>query len=196
MSEQPIDYATRQRKIRKVAMLLGLVALGMLGFGYVLVPIYNVMCKAFGINGKTNEKPIAYNAEDPVDKNRWVTIEFVTSRNNQMPWEFNPLVKKIRVHPGDINRVAFYAKNTSDHEMTVQAIPSVTPGLAAKHLKKTECFCFTQQTLGAGESMDMPVMFHIDRDLPKEVNEMTLSYTMFDITHMKHKKVSNAGKIS
>lgn len=196
MNNQPIDYATRQRKIRRLAMLLGLVALGMLGFGYVLVPIYNVMCKAFGINGKTNEQPISYNASNPIDKSRWITIEFVTSRNNQMPWEFTPLVKKIRVHPGEISRIAFFAKNDSDHEMTVQAIPSVTPGLAAKHLKKTECFCFTQQTLKAGESMDMPVLFHIDRDLPKDVNEMTLSYTMFDITHMKRKKNANAGKIS
>ena len=196
MNNQPIDYAARQRKIRRLAMLLGLVAMGMLGFGYVLVPIYNVMCKAFGINGKTNEQPISYNAADPIDKSRWVTIEFVTSRNNQMPWEFTPLVKKIRVHPGEISRIAFFAKNDSDHEMTVQTIPSVTPGLAAKHLKKTECFCFTQQTLKAGESMDMPVLFHIDRDLPKDVNEMTLSYTMFDITHMKRKKNANAGKIS
>jgi cytochrome c oxidase assembly protein subunit 11 len=191
-----IDIAGRQRKNRRLAWALALVALGMIGFGYALVPIYNVMCKAFGINGKTNEAPIAYDGSDPIDKSRWVTIEFVTSRNNQMPWDFHPVVKKIRVHPGDINRVAFYAKNNSDHEMIVQAIPSVTPGLAAKHLKKTECFCFTQQMLRAGESMDMPVLFHIDRDLPQEVHEMTLSYTLFDITHMKHKKNLQAGKIS
>lgn len=196
MSIQPFDQLARQRKIRRHAWLLGLIAIAMIGFGFALVPLYNVMCKAFGINGKTNEAPIAYNGEDSVDKSRWVTIEFVTSRNNQMPWDFHPLVRKIRVHPGDINRVAFYAKNNSDHEMMVQAIPSVTPGLAAKHLKKTECFCFTQQTLKAGESMDMPVLFHIDRDLPKDVNELTLSYTMFDITNMKHKKNANAGKIS
>lgn len=196
MAKRSMDDAVRQRKIRRLAWLLGLVAVAMIGFGYALVPIYNVMCKAFGINGKTNAAPIAYNAEDPVDKSRWVTIEFVTSRNNQMPWEFYPLVKKIRIHPGDINRVAFYAKNTTDHEMTIQAIPSVTPGYAAKHLKKTECFCFTQQTLKAGESMDMPVLFHIDRDLPKEVNELTLSYTMFDITNKKFNKKATSGKIS
>ncbi len=190
------DLAARQRKIRRLSWMLAMVAVGMLGFGYALVPIYNVMCKALGINGKTNEKPIAYDGSDPIDKSRWVTIEFVTSRNNQMPWDFQPLVKKIRVHPGDINRIAFYAKNNSDHAMVVQAIPSVSPGLAAKHLKKTECFCFTQQELDAGESMDMPVLFHIDKDLPKEVNEMTLSYTMFDITHMKHRKNSKAGRIS
>lgn len=196
MAEHAVDYAVKQRKNRRLACLLALVAIAMIGFGFALVPIYNVMCKAFGINGKTNEAPIAYNAEDPVDKSRWVTIEFVTSRNNQMPWDFYPLVKKIRVHPGDINRVAFYAKNNTEHEMTVQTIPSVTPGYAAKHLKKTECFCFTQQTLKAGESMDMPVLFHIDRDLPKEVNELTLSYTMFDITNKKFKAKASPGKIS
>lgn len=86
------------------------------------------------------------------------------------------------MHPGEIVKLAFYAENKTDYTMTVQAIPSVTPGIAAKYLKKTECFCFTQQTLNGHEAMNMPLLFHLDTDLPKNVNTVTLSYTLFDVT--------------
>jgi len=91
-------------------------------------------------------------------------------------------IKKIKIHPGEVAKLAFYAENQSDHRMTVQAIPSVTPGIAAKYVKKTECFCFTQQTLNAHEGMNMPLLFHLDRDLPSTVKTLTLSYTLFDVT--------------
>ena len=91
-------------------------------------------------------------------------------------------MKSVKVHPGENKKVAFYAENETDNDMIVQAIPSVTPGIAAKHLKKTECFCFTKQMMKKKQGMSWPLLFHIDRDLPKKVRTVTLSYTLFDIT--------------
>ena len=113
---------------------------------------------------------------------REVVVEFVATNHGGVPWEFYPRVAKLKVHPGAITRLAFYAENKSDHSMTVQAIPSVTPGIAAKYLKKTECFCFTRQTLNAHEAMDMPLLFHLDNDLPINIKTITLAYTLFDVS--------------
>lgn len=154
----------------------------MFGFGFALIPIYNSLCKSLGINGKTNTAAIAYEEGMKVDKNREVLVEFVATNNSSLPWDFYPTTKKIRVHPGEIARLSFYAENKSGRPMTVQAIPSVTPGLAAKYLKKTECFCFTYQRLNENEAMDMPLLFHLDPELPKNINTITLAYTLFDIT--------------
>ncbi len=165
---------------RKLAILLSAAVVGMFGFGYALVPIYNVMCKAFGINGKPNN----YREESTqgVDYSRTVTVQFLSNRNNYLPWKFHPLIYTVKVHPGENKKVAFFAQNETDSEMIVQAIPSVSPGLAAKHLKKTECFCFTKQMMRGKEGMEWPLLFHIDRDLPKKIKTVTLSYTLFDIT--------------
>lgn len=165
---------------RKLAIILSVAVLGMFGFGYALVPIYNVMCKAFGINGKTNN--YAENIDHSIDYSRTVTVQFLSSRNNYLPWKFVPLIKSIKVHPGENTKVAFFAQNETDENMVVQAIPSVTPGLAAKHLKKTECFCFTKQMMKGKQGMAWPLLFHLDRDLPKNIRTVTLSYTLFDIT--------------
>ncbi|MDI1352081.1 MAG: cytochrome c oxidase assembly protein, partial [bacterium] len=99
-----------------------------------------------------------------------------------VPWAFYPKIHSIKVHPGEIVKLAFYAENKTGHRMIVQAIPSVTPGLAAKYLKKTECFCFTQQTLNGHEAMEMPLLFHLDTELPAHINTVTLAYTLFDVT--------------
>ncbi|PWY55756.1 cytochrome c oxidase assembly protein [Legionella qingyii] len=167
---------------RLIVILSGLV-LGMFAFGFALVPIYNSLCKSLGINGKTNPEAVAYDAaKAKVDKNREITVEFVATNNSGVPWAFYPKTRKITVHPGEIAKLAFYAENKTDHPMTVQAIPSVTPGIAAKYLKKTECFCFTRQTLNGHEAMNMPLLFHLDADLPEKVHTVTLSYTLFDVT--------------
>ncbi len=156
----------------------------MFAFGFALVPIYNRLCQTLGINGKTNSEAIAYEASDKnIDRNREITVEFVATNNGSIQWSFYPKTKKIKVHPGEIAKLSFYAENKSNFRMTVQAIPSVTPGIAAKYLKKTECFCFTQQTLNGHEAMDMPLLFHLDTDLPEKVKTITLSYTLFDVTN-------------
>lgn len=164
-----------------IAILISIV-IGMFGFGFALVPIYNSLCKALNINGKTNAESIPLGDDLTVDAEREVLVEFVATKNGNVPWDFYPKTKKIRVHPGEIAKLSFYAENKTNYPMTVQAIPSVTPGLAAKYLKKTECFCFTQQTLNGHEAMDMPLLFHLDAELPAKIKTITLAYTLFDVS--------------
>lgn len=171
-----------QKKTR-TPWLLAALALGMFGFGFALVPIYNSLCKSLGINGKTNVNAIAYDpSKHTVIEDREVQVEFVATNNSGVPWAFYPKTTKLTVHPGEIARLAFYAENKTNRRMTVQAIPSVTPGIAAKYLKKTECFCFAQQTLEGHEGMNMPLLFHLDENLPPQVKTITLAYTLFDVT--------------
>jgi cytochrome c oxidase assembly protein subunit 11 len=172
------------KHIKLVTLLICTVA-GMFAFGFALVPIYNSLCKQLGLNGKTNPTAVAYDPKSAKISSREITVEFVATNNSNLPWAFYPKTRKIKIHPGEMATLAFYAENKTDHTMTVQAIPSVTPGIAAKHLKKTECFCFTQQTLKGHEAMDMPLLFHLDNELPKEINTITLAYTLFDVTNKK-----------
>ncbi len=165
---------------RKLALLLTFAAIGMFGFGYALVPIYNVMCKSLGINGKPSN--IAQAGDTTIDYSRTITVQFLATRNNYLPWKFQPMETTVKVHPGENKKVSFYAQNETDSDMIVQAIPSVTPGLAASHLKKTECFCFTKQMMKGKQGMAWPLLFHLDTDLPKHIKTVTLSYTLFDIT--------------
>jgi cytochrome c oxidase assembly protein subunit 11 len=166
----------------KLLVILAVIVVGMFGFGFALVPIYNSLCKVLAINGKTNTEAIAYDVSKAKIADREVLVEFVATNNGGVPWAFYPKIHKLKVHPGEIAKLAFYAENKTNHRMVVQAIPSVTPGIAAKYLKKTECFCFTQQTLNGHEAMNMPLLFHLDTDLPENVKTITLSYTLFDVT--------------
>jgi cytochrome c oxidase assembly protein subunit 11 len=171
------------KKQRKLLLFLSAIVLGMFGFGFALVPIYNSLCKALGINGKTSMIAVNYDPKTAkIAYDREVLVQFIATNNSGVPWAFYPKVQKIKVHPGEIAKLSFYAENKTDHRMVVQAVPSVTPGIAAKYLKKTECFCFTQQTLNGHEAMDMPLLFHLDTDLPEDVHTMTLAYTLFDVT--------------
>jgi cytochrome c oxidase assembly protein subunit 11 len=162
---------------RLVKRLL-LAVTAMFGFGFAMVPLYNVFCDLTGLNGKVGGRVEAVGVE--ADLNRTVMVEFVANLNQTMPWEFRPEVSRMEVHPGKVYRTSFYAQNRTDRIMVGQAIPSVTPGTAAQHFKKTECFCFTEQQFAAGEGRDMPVMFMVDPELPDDVQVVTLSYTFFD----------------
>ena len=169
----------QQQNKRLVKRLLLAVVL-MFGFGFALVPLYDVLCDLTGLNGRTSSQ--ASEQSTTVDASREVTVEFVTSIKPDMPWQFGPQVRKIKVHPGQIQLVNFVAENTSSQGLTGQAIPSVTPGRAATYFKKTECFCFKEQVLAAGEKVDMPLVFYIDPALPEKVSTITLSYTLFNIS--------------
>ena len=173
------EQAKKQNKTIKRLIIVPFV---MFGFGFALVPIYNTMCKALGINGKTSAVAFDKKNHKGIDESRWVTVEFMAMNAGALPWKFGPSVKKIKLHPGEMKRLSFYAENYSNKSMIVQAIPSVSPGIAAKYFKKTECFCFTQQQLNAHEAMDMPLLFHLDPELPKQVKTITLSYTLYDVT--------------
>ena|SRR6218665_634537 len=162
-----------------VTRLLILVVL-MFAFGFALVPIYDVMCKAFGINGKTAGQYSG--AQQQVDDSRQVKVQFLATNSAGMVWEFRPVAADLVVHPGAVNEMTFIAQNPTDHPMSAQAIPSISPSEAAAYFHKTACFCFNQQVLQPGERVEMKVRFIVDRDLPKDVYHLTLGYTLFDIT--------------
>ena len=164
---------------RRLIGRLALVVVAMFGFGYALVPIYRVFCDITGLNGKTGRLETAEALSREVDEHRLVTVEFTGSVNSGLPWRLEPVVKRIRVHPGQLTEVDFYAENLSAHERLGQAVPSVAPAEASKYFFKTECFCFTSQTLAGGEGRTMPVRFVIDARLPDHIRTLTLSYTFF-----------------
>ena len=163
-----------------VLKLIGIV-IGMFGFGFALVPLYDVFCEITGINGKTENEAAVYQAVE-VDTSRCVTIEFLTRTNSGMPWEFEARSKKVRVNPGQLNTVEFYVRNPARRDIVAQAIPSVSPGTAALYINKTECFCFNHQPLGAGEEALMPMQFYVDPQIPEDITFFTLQYTLYDVT--------------
>lgn len=173
-------------------LLIGVVA--MFGFAYALVPLYSLVCKQVGINGRSSTKDAA--GSGLIDTSRNITVRFITTIHGALPFQFRPLVKTITLHPGETRQVYFYAENDTGKMITVQAVPSIAPGEAAKYLKKTECFCFTQQTFAKGEKVDMPVIFHIDPEIPKDITYLTLNYTMFNATKfIKKQKHFTTGRI-
>lgn len=171
---------------------LWLATLAMFGFGFALVPLYNVFCQITGLNGKTGRVEAQASQAMAVDESRWVTVEFTASVNSGMPWEFKAKQTRMRVHPGATYTAAYYARNTAAETITGQAVPSVTPGRAASHFNKIECFCFDRQELKAGERKEMPVRFVVDRNLPPEVSTVTLSYTFFNVDAVSAKKYGNS----
>lgn len=174
-------------KNRHTVMLIGL-AVGMFGFAFALVPLYDVLCEITGINGKTATQAALFEEiEAPVTVvDREVTVQFLAKAARGMPWEFRPQEDSLVVRPGEMNSATFYVRNRSQNSVTGQAVPSVSPGQAALYLKKIECFCFEQQELPAGGEMEMGVSFFIDADLPAGINELTLSYTMFKVGEVEH----------
>ena len=160
------------------------VAVAMFAFVFVvMVPLYDVLCDALGINGKTSgEAYTSVTAE--VDESRTVTIQFIATNNEGMPWEFGPTVTAMKVHPGAVNDTVFHARNPLPEAMVAQAIPSVSPARAAEYFHKTECFCFNQQPLDGESAAEMPLQFIVDQDLPRDIRTITLSYTIFDVTEM------------
>ncbi|MBC3413472.1 cytochrome c oxidase assembly protein [Pseudomonas sp. SWRI107] len=172
---------------RLVTRLLLLTAV-MFAFGFALVPIYDVMCRAFGINGKTGGQ---YEGSQVSDPSRAVRVQFMSTNAGDMSWEFHATADQIEVNPGAVNQMVFVARNPTSKPMSAQAVPSITPAEAAAYFHKTECFCFTQQVLQPGERIEMPVRFIVDRDLPGSVKHLTLAYTLFDIT-ARHPPVAPA----
>ena len=163
-----------------IAKLLALAVAMFLFAVFVLPPLYDLFCEITGIGGRTGG---VYEAvEVKVDTSRQVEVQFVAANNAQMPWDFYPLEHSVVVHPGESRAVNFFAHNKTGEDMTGQAIPSVLPNNAADYFNKTACFCFDNQPLAAGEQAELGVVFILDPDLPDNVNTVTLSYTLFDIT--------------
>jgi cytochrome c oxidase assembly protein subunit 11 len=169
------------KKSDRLALKLAAVSLAMLGFGYVLVPLYDVFCDITGLRFTDD---VAQQAPQEIveDTTRLVTVEFDVSMNQSMPWVVEPEVVRMQVHPGRVYTTHYVAKNETPSSMVGQAVPSVTPYVANRHLIKTECFCFENQPISAGEEVTMPLSFMINPKLPADVKVVTLSYTFFDIT--------------
>lgn len=167
--------------VAALSIKLGVGAVGMFVFAiWIMPPLYNVFCEITGLNGKTGSRYEA--AESGVDTSRTIKVQFVATNNESMPWEFGPAVRSVEVHPGEQTRIDYVAKNPTGREMIGQAVPSLVPFKASNYFHKTECFCFEQQALTAGESAELPMYFIVDRDIPAQIHTITLSYTLFDVT--------------
>lgn len=170
----------KEQTNNRTAGRLLVVAVAMFGFGYLLVPIYDLLCDVTGLNGKTQQAELAETKDMKVVSDRIVEVEFTTQVNTNLPWKFKSLQGKMDVHPGKMTTARFLAKNLANEVITAQAIPSVAPGKATKHLKKIECFCFTQQTLQPGEEKEMTLQFMVDNKLAPDVDKITLAYSFFN----------------
>jgi cytochrome c oxidase assembly protein subunit 11 len=162
---------------RRLSLRLAVIAVGMFGFGFALVPFYQQICAALGINS-VEQADVAANTQ--VDLSRKVVIE-LDANSHDMPWRFKPLLSHVTVHPGELATVEYEVVNVRAGPVTGQAVPSYGPQRAGEYFKKMECFCFTQQTLAGGETRRMPVTFVVDPRLPKDVNTIAVSYTFFEV---------------
>ncbi len=169
----------RAAENRSILVKLLVVTVGMFGFGYALVPLYEMICEATGIY--QIEKASAATANTQVDLSRLVTLELDANIRSDLPWQFRPLQTSVKVHPGQLVQVMYEVRNRSDQPIAGQAIPSYGPQVAGQYFRKLECFCFTTQSFAAGEVRQMPVVFVIEPGLPQDVNTVTLSYTFFKV---------------
>lgn len=157
---------------------LSIVAVAMFGFGFALVPFYDHICRALGVNSMVEKNELPANTQ--VDFSRKITIELDANAHG-MPWRFQPVVRHIEAHPGELVQIEYEVANVRGVPMTGQAVVSYGPAYAGQFVRKLECFCFTQQTLAAGETRRMPVSFVLDGTLPADINTITLSYTFFEV---------------
>ena len=172
----------QQAGIARTVKKLCLVLVGMVGFVFALVPIYDLFCEVTGLNGKTGGQYTYVESEMEADLSREVRVNFITNTNQGMNWEFWPEKGAIKVNPGTIHTVNIFVRNPSSIPTVGRAIPSVAPGLAAGYFHKTECFCFEQQLLAPGEVMEMPLRFIVGPEIPGDIKEISLSYALFDVT--------------
>ncbi|MEG3223557.1 cytochrome c oxidase assembly protein [Vibrio gigantis] len=174
--------STKKRSTKKLTGYLVLSVVAMFGFGFALVPLYDVMCEALGINGKTNTVSAVQPQGMQPDYSRTVRVEFMSHIKPDMPWQFSPEVRVLEVHPGEVVQTNYIAKNLSGASLVGQAVPSVSPGMGATYFNKMECFCFNQQPLDGHKSAEMGLIFYIEPDIPESIHTLTLSYTLFNIT--------------
>ena len=163
---------------RLTLKLLGF-ALGSFGFGFALVPLYDVLCDLTGFGNQRALAEQRLSVEKP-DDSRTITVDFLAELPSVGSWEFRPTVAEMKVHPGRLYETEFYAHNLTGRDTIAQAVPNIAPGKAAGYFRKTECFCFTPQKFAVNEARPMPVRFVVDPALPRSVDRITLSYTFYD----------------
>lgn len=175
---------TLEQKNRKLIVKLVLVVIGMFAFAtLILPPLYDAFCDLTGLNGKVELKaadaPTAAKSSDLAGTGETVRAQFTTKVDKAIPWHFESKTKSIDVVPGEPVTLSFVATNLAKTGMSGRAVPSVTPAQATGYLRKMECFCFQEQYLEAGETKDMPLQFYFAEDIPEEIKEVTLSYTLY-----------------
>jgi cytochrome c oxidase assembly protein subunit 11 len=171
----------KKRANRKLVRALLIMTAGSFAFGWALVPLYDVLCRAAGI-GNAEAKAGKAVVQEAIDPNREVTIEFIAEPASVGSFDFRPALASMRVHPGKLYDVEFYAKNLTNEPSVAQAVPSISPTGTARYFRKTECFCFSPQKFAAGEARQLPVRFIVDPQLPVDVDKLTLAYTIYDTT--------------
>jgi len=171
------EIALRRRANTAVLTRLLVIAVGMFGFGYALVPFYEKICEVTGLRNIARSDVVT---NTQVVAGRTVRIE-LDSNLRGLPWTFRPLETVVSVHPGEVRQVVYEVSNTTNRPITGQAIPSYGPQYAAQYFQKLECFCFSKQTLQPGETRKMPVVFVVDPKAPEELATITLSYTFFPV---------------
>jgi cytochrome c oxidase assembly protein subunit 11 len=153
---------------------------GMLLFAFAMVPLYDAFCEMTGINNKGGR--VRLEAPTEIDTSRVVKIKFITHVQGDTPWEFYTKENSIEVHPGEVNKVLFYTENHTDQDKVGQFVATISPGQSDRYVKKAECFSFNKQYVDAKQTKEMSVIFFIDKDIPKDTEELILFYTLFDQT--------------
>ncbi|MCP4010027.1 MAG: cytochrome c oxidase assembly protein [Proteobacteria bacterium] len=185
----------RAKKSKRTIFVLGGIVVGMFAFGFALVPLYQLFCNVTGYNGSSQgrQADAAYVGE--VDTSRLITVQFDSTINTGLPWDFKPLTKTLQAHPGEVYEVSYMAKNNADEAIIAQAVPGITPWQATQHFNKMECFCFSNQTLEAGEYKEMPLRFVVSPGLPDDIGTLTLSYTFMNTDRGKSRKAGDSFQI-
>ena len=172
-------------KNKRVVAVSSFVVIAMFGFGFALIPLYDVFCDVLGINGSYQAiEDGTYDAgaeteralKNGVDKSRTLTMQFLVTENDALDLDFHALTNKLSFNPGEVKEVSYYVKNRSNQPMVIQAIPDITPNIAKKYLAKIECFCFRQQTLKPGEEKEMPLRFVVNSVIPDNIPVLTMTY--------------------
>jgi len=168
--------AELQLRNRQLMGKLVVIALGMLGFGFAMVPMYRQICEAIGI---TQTRTVG-SGNTQVDASRSVNVELLASSSG-LPWQFESLQRSVRLHPGELVTVRYRVANTLNRPVAANAVMNTAPTRAMQYIDKQECFCFTEQKLAAGESREMPVVFRVKADAPADLETISLSYTFFEV---------------
>lgn len=177
------------KKNTKTLRWLILIVLGMFAFAFAQVQLYGLFCKAVGVNSLSSRQKIDnYSSRlianeiknQKITDNRVITVRFDATVNENLPWSFVPVERKITVHPGELRKITYMVKNLTNEVITGQSIANVTPWQAEPFLSKLECFCHTKQTLQPGEEKEMPLLFTLSKDLPQEMRTLVVSYTFLN----------------
>jgi cytochrome c oxidase assembly protein subunit 11 len=164
------------RTLKKIA----LVSAGSFVFAFSMIPLYNVACeKVFGIKLEKGAAGQQQLSGVKADDTRTIRVQFDGTVNSKLAWDFKPVKSSMEVHPGRQYEAMFEARNRSAEDIVGNAAPSIAPNQASGYFTKTECFCFTEQRLAAGEQRLMPVRFIVNPSLPGDVGTITLSYTFY-----------------